>query len=379
MYCHSVFDALESKIKSDIQRKQYKAPQLYIHAPTIKHKFEELKSAFPQYHIHYAIKANDDEQIISYLGSLGSSFEVASTAELKKLLKLHIAPDRIITSNPIKTIDFIEHCCAAGINAMAVDSREEALKIKKYHPQAQQYMRLEIENPESEWPLSDKFGLQPDEVDDFLLFCKLQKINLCGVTFHAGSQNNSVTSYIAALQSVKQVFAKAAEYGFHFHILNLGGGLPVDYTSASTPVAQYATVIKPIIDSFDNRAALCVQIEPGRRLVAEAGVMVAKVIGKAMRKQMPMIYINVGVFNGLIESIGGIKFSYVIHKTTGKPKRNIILAGPSCDSMDIIDRNVLLPEPDIDDHIFVLSAGAYTTVYAANFNGHAVPEINFCK
>ncbi|MEN2998440.1 MAG: type III PLP-dependent enzyme [Brevinematia bacterium] len=351
---------------------EHKPPFLVMDSATIKRKYYELVRAFPGFKIYYAVKANDNTEVLRVLASIGANFEVASTSEVLKLIELGIGGHRMITSNPIKPLEFIEVCRQVGINYLCVDSKEEIEKIKSVFPEANIYIRLDVQNPESSWPLSGKFGVSEEEAEDIIKYSLKKKVNLVGLTFHAGSQNNSVESIVKALESSKRVFDIAKKHRVSMKILNIGGGFPIDYTEKSRNIEEFRKKLFKALEVFREYNDLILQMEPGRRIVGEAGVIVSKVIGKTCRGGENWIYLDVGVFNGLMEVVGGI--NYLFRTNSRKKEKVWNIGGPSCDSMDVIAKNIVLPEPDIGDLVYILSVGAYTTVYAAPFNGYKIPH-----
>lgn len=352
---------------------EHKPPFLVMDSNTIKRKYYELVKLFPGFKIYYAVKANDNNEVLNVLAEIGANFEVASTSEVIKLIEIGVGGNRMISSNPIKPLEFLEVCRQVGINYLCVDSKEEIDKIKFAFPQANIYIRLEIDNPESSWPLSGKFGLLEDEAEEIISYAVRKKMNLVGLTFHAGSQNNSVLSIVNALKISKKVFDIARKYKVEMKVLNIGGGFPIDYTEKSKKLEEFSKALYETLEIFNDYSNLILQMEPGRRIVGEAGVMVSKVIGKAHRNGENWLYLDVGVFNGFMETIGGI--NYIFKTNSRKKEKTWNIGGPSCDSMDILAKNVKLPEPDIGDLVYILSAGAYTTVYAAPFNGYKTPHV----
>ncbi|MCS7299132.1 MAG: type III PLP-dependent enzyme [Spirochaetia bacterium] len=352
---------------------EHKTPFLLMDSYTIKRKYYELVKFFPSFKVYYAVKANDASEVLEVLAGVGSNFEVSSVSEVVKLIELGVGGNRMITSNPVKPPEFIEVCRQVGINYLCVDSKEEIDKIKYLFPNANVYVRLEIDNPESSWPLSGKFGVLEDEIEDIISYAVRRKINLVGLTFHAGSQNNSVNSIKNAIFASKRVFDIARKYGVEMTLLNIGGGFPIDYTSTSVSISEFSKVVYEALNVFDNYDKLILQMEPGRRIVGEAGIIVSRVVGKACRTKENWLYLDVGVFNGLMETLGGIKYLF---KTNSRRREKIWnIGGPSCDSMDVIVKSISLPEPDVGDIVCILSAGAYTTVYSAPFNGYKVPHV----
>jgi len=156
--------------------------------------------------------------------------------------------------------------------------------------------------------------------------------------------------------------------------LNIGGGYPINYTKNVVKIEAIEKNINNLIyEKFPENTKIL--IEPGRAVVGDAGIFVASVIGKARRADESWLYIDVGVFNGLMESVGGIKYSYIVESSSRtKYKKKWTITGPSCDSFDIIDKGLMLPEPDIGSLILILSSGAYTTSYASEFNGFPIPK-----
>lgn len=364
-----------AKVRRLIPRlvEEHKTPFLLMDSYTIKRKYYELVKFFPNFKVYYAVKANDASEVLEVLAGIGSNFEVSSVSEVVKLIELGVGGNRMITSNPVKSPEFIEVCRQVGINYLCVDSKEEIDKIKYLFPTANVYLRLEIDNPESSWPLSGKFGILEDEIEDIISYAVKRKVNLVGLTFHAGSQNNSVNSIKNAILASKRVFDIATKYGIEMKLLNIGGGFPIDYTSSSVSISEFSKGIYEALSVFGNYDKLILQMEPGRRIVGEAGILVSKVVGKACRAKENWLYLDVGVFNGLMETLGGIKYLF---RTNSRRREKIWnIGGPSCDSMDVIAKNVVLSEPDVGDMVYILSTGAYTTVYSAPFNGHKVPHV----
>ena len=195
-----------------------------------------------------------------------------------------------------------------------------------------------------------------------------------GITFHVGSQCLNKYSWNTAILKARTLWDMAAERGIHMRILNIGGGYPVTYTKSVVGIEEIDRNIDSVIaEQFPEGVE--VYIEPGRGLVGDAGVFVSSIHGKATRGEKQWVYIDVGVFNGLMESVGGIKYSYLV-ENIGQKIRNVdcTLAGPSCDSFDVITEDCVLAGPELGCLVLILSAGAYTISYASEFNGFSIPK-----
>ena len=360
-----------NKVLSYIASSDEAPPYLLIDKDVVKEKVSIIGRNIRNSKVFYAVKANPDMEVLRFLNSLGVGFEIASEGELQILAALGVGPERIITSNPIKTLKFLEKAVPYGISYFAYDSIAEVEKLARYAPGCNVYVRLSVPNEGSEWPLSKKFGVEPDEAVELLLYAKKKGLNPVGITFHVGSQCNNVYNWNAAIEKAKELWEIAEQNGIKFSMLNIGGGYPIHYTKN---VVDVETIEKKIDLAISKKFSkdVVIFIEPGRSVVGDAGVFVSTVIGKAKRGDENWLYIDVGVFNGLMESIGGIKYVYVVGSRNEPGKWTI--AGPSCDSFDVIDRDVILPEPEVGNRILILSSGAYTISYASEFNGFSIPK-----
>lgn len=321
--------------------------------------------------VFYAVKANPDIEVLRLINELGLGFEIASEGELQILSDLGVSPERIISSNPLKTLKFLKLATSYGVNYFSYDSLSEVDKLSEYAPGCNVYIRLSVPNEGSEWPLSKKFGVEMDDAVELLITARERGLNPVGVTFHVGSQCTNAYSWHMALDKTKDLWDIAAQSGIKLSMINIGGGYPIRYKKNVVDIATIDKEIDKIIyRKFppDTR----VFIEPGRAVVGDSGIFVATVIGKARRADEDWLYIDVGVFNGLMESVGGIKYSYIFENNM--KKKTWTLAGPSCDSFDVIEIGAELPDPEVGSYVLILSGGAYTISYASEFNGFSIPK-----
>ena len=319
----------------------------------------------------YAVKANPDRQLVNIFKDYGIGFEVASEGELDMLISMGISPERIITSNTVKTPSFIERAFAYGVRYFALDSAAEVKKLAKHAPGSHIYIRLSVPNEGSEWPLSKKFGVETEPAYELLMMAGEYGLDPAGITFHVGSQCTNIYNWDTALDKARVLWDMAADSGLQPKLLNIGGGYPVNYTKCVVDIATIEKRVDRILNEKfpkDTR----VFIEPGRAIVGDAGFFVSTVIGKAKRGDENWLYIDVGVFSGLMESVGGIKYTYIVE--SDQPTQKWTVAGPTCDSFDVMDQAVELSEPEVGDRLIILTGGAYTTSYASVFNGFAVPK-----
>ncbi len=362
------------KILRYLDNKNIETPFLLMDSEKVKEKASMIGRYIKNSKVFYAVKANPDIEILKFLNGLKLGFEIASEGELGILLSLGVESERIVSSNPIKSLKFLKMSASFGVNYFSFDSVDEADKLSKFVPGCNVYVRLSVPNEGSEWPLSKKFGVELDEALTLLLYAKDKGLNPIGITFHVGSQCTNVYNWNIALDKAKVLWNIAERNGIKLPLLNIGGGYPIKYTKNVVSIETIEKNVNSLIyERFPNDIEI--YIEPGRAVIGDAGILVTTVIGKAKRGNEDWLYLDVGVFNGLMESVGGIKYSYIVesYKHTRYKKRWTI-AGPSCDSFDVIDKNVSLPEPNVGNLILILSSGAYTVSYASEFNGFSIPK-----
>ena len=362
------------KVLRYLDKEKIETPFLLIDSDKVREKTSMIGRYIKNSKVFYAVKANPDGDILNFLNDLKMGFEISSEGELEILSSLGVEPERIISSNPIKSLKFLKMAASYGIKYFAFDSAEEVDKLSRFVPHCNVYIRLSVPNEGSEWPLSKKFGVELDEAATLLTYAKDRGLNPVGITFHVGSQCTNIYNWNIAIDKAKVLWDIAESNRITLNFLNIGGGYPIKYTKN---VVSIETIEKNVNSLIYERfpKGVEIHIEPGRAVVGDAGILVTSVIGKARRSDEDWIYIDVGVFNGLMESVGGIKYSYVVESYKhARHKKRWTIAGPSCDSFDVIDNNVTLPEPNVGNLILILSSGAYTVSYASEFNGFSIPE-----
>ncbi len=357
-----------------LDKENIETPFLLVDSEKVREKTSMIGRYIKNSKVFYAVKANPDVEVLKFLNKLKLGFEIASEGELEILSSIGVEPSRIISSNPVKSLRFLKIAASYGINRFSFDSEEEVEKLSRIIPKSNVYVRLSVPNEGSEWPLSKKFGVELDDAVSLLLHAKDKGLNPIGITFHVGSQCTNIYNWNIALDKAKALWDIVKKKGIKLKLLNIGGGYPIRYTKNVISIEAIEINVNSLIyERFPEDIEI--HIEPGRAVVGDAGIFVTTVIGKAKRGDEDWVYIDIGVFNGLMESVGGIKYSYIVEtlKQT-RHKKQWTIAGPSCDSFDVIDNNVTLPEPHVGNLILISSSGAYTVSYASEFNGFSIPK-----
>ena len=362
--------------------KGLETPFILLDLEILKRNYKRLKDNLPFVDIFYAVKANSHHRIINTLKELGSSFDVASAGEIEKLLKLGITPDRMSFGNTIKKESDIKFAYSVGIDYYAVDSEMELEKIACNAPGSKVYFRLMIDSSDSDWPLSKKFGTNSEHIKSLAIYAKTLGLVPFGISFHVGSQCNNKFKWREAMKEASKIFRELKlDYDIDLKMVNLGGGMPVVYDKPIPTVEEISEVIKDSIEKYFYFVKdLKIIIEPGRSLVGNIGVIVSSVILRSKKTDGEWVYLDVGIFHGLAEAMGGIKYQMIVEGKENSKLKTFKLAGPTCDSIDIMYEAVELPEDiTLNDRVYILNAGAYTTEYATNFNGFYGPVVYFVE
>lgn len=366
-------------------------PLLVVDLSRIKTKYEEMVTLFPKAKIHYAMKASPATEVVKYLADLGSNFDCASIYELDRVLDCGVTADRISYGNTIKKAVHIKYAYNKGIDLYATDSKADPINIANNAPGSKVFVRILVHGADTaEWPLSRKFGCHPDMAIDLLVQAKNLGLVPYGISFHVGSQQKDVAAWDDALAKVKYMFDwMKYEEGIKLQMINLGGGFPTNYISEVNPISVYAEEIhRYLSEDFDEDEMPEIILEPGRSMVGDSGVLVSEVVLISRKSRTDLtrwVYTDVGLFQGLIETLGeAIKYPvYTPKMETATEKGTVILAGPTCDSTDIMyeDAAYKLPQNlEIGDKLYWLTTGAYTNSYSSvEFNGFPPLKVKYIE
>ena len=356
---------------------QQETPFVVIDKQTIADSYDQLVSCFPFAKIYYAVKANPATEITELLRDKGSNFDIASIYELDKVMKAGVAAERISYGNTIKKARDIRYFYDKGVRLFATDSEADLRNIAKAAPGSKVYVRILTEgSTTADWPLSRKFGCQTDMAMDLLVLARDLGLVPYGVSFHVGSQQRDIGVWDAAIAKVKVIFERLKEEdGIELKMINMGGGFPANYIQRTNSLETYAEeIIRFLKEDFGDELPEII-LEPGRSLIANAGILVSEVVLVARKSRTAVerwVYTDVGKFSGLIETMDeSIKFPIWTEKK-GEAEE-VVIAGPTCDSADIMYENYKYGLPlnlAAEDRLYWLSTGAYTTSYSAvEFNG----------
>ena len=351
-------------------------PCLVVDLDVVANNFRAFEKALPQSKIYYAVKANPSPEILRLLASMGSSFDCASVAEVEMAMDAGAPAERISFGNTIKKERDIARAYELGIRLFAVDCVEEVDKIARVAPDAKVFCRVLTDGEGAEWPLSRKFGCAPEMAVDVLRHAASLGLDAYGVSFHVGSQQTNLDAWDKALGDAKQVFSTLAEEGIVLKMVNMGGGFPTRYLK-DVPAAQAygQAIFEALSKHFGNQIPETI-IEPGRGMVGNAGVIKSEVVlisKKSANDNVRWVYLDIGKFGGLAETMDEAIRYPISTAHDGDETAPCVLAGPTCDSADVMYEKTPYPMPlslTIGDEVLIEGTGAYTTTYASvAFNG----------
>ena len=362
-------DIREQVALSAAQTVDYHQPVLVMSRQRLRANVRRFMAAMPRVRPHFAVKANPDKEILQIFKEEGTCFEIASIAELDAMVALGADMETVFYSNPIKSPQSIKHAADHGVIWYCVDTHEEVEKIAMINPQAKLYLRIAVSNEGSSWPLAGKFGAGPAAVEAIIAAAKQFNMPICGVTFHVGSQCCNIDNWVAGIRAAKQLFAKLISHGFMPQLLNLGGGYPLQFNGDEPCIEQIGEAINRELEDIPE--SIQVMAEPGRYLVGSAGCLVSQIVGVASRDDARWVYLDTGVYGGLMELTMDFPLSLVSERTGDLALWT--LAGPTCDSIDVMGRHQLPTNSVAGDFVYMPNLGAYCTTCACDFNGFPAP------
>ncbi|HEY0833919.1 MAG TPA: type III PLP-dependent enzyme [Azospirillum sp.] len=373
---------MTDKIARFLEERRPQTPCLVLDLDVVERNYHDLAEALPDARIFYAVKANPAPDVLALLTRLGSAFDTASVPEIQMVLAAGCTPERISYGNTIKKEADIRRAFELGVRLFAFDSEAELEKIARAAPGARVFCRILTSGEGAEWPLSRKFGCDLAMARDLLLKARDMNVEPWGVSFHVGSQQKDLMQWDLAIHEVAMLFRELEVLGVDLGMINLGGGFPTRYRSDVPETAAYG---QAIFDSlrrhFGNHLPEAI-VEPGRGMVGNAGIIESEVVlvsRKSASDTKRWVYLDIGKFGGLAETMDeAIQYPIEVLGERTEETEQVILAGPTCDSADVMYERAEYKLPlDLKpgDRVRIHATGAYTTTYAAvAFNGFSPLE-----
>ncbi len=345
---------------------RYGSPLFIIDTARARIQYRQLAAALPGVDLHYALKPLPHASVVQALLEEGAHFDLATNGEVDLVQRSGVAPQRCIHTHPIKRDSDIRTAMAYGVDHFVIDNADELRKFVKYRNRAALLIRVSFRSPDAVCDLSKKFGCAPGAVAELLALAAELRIKIVGLSFHVGSQSIGPGMHVSAINVCRDLMHAAADSGYDLTVLDIGGGFPVDYLRKSLPIDTYCAPIRSALTSLKPNVRVIA--EPGRYIAAPCAIAVSSVMGRALRDDRWWYYLD----DGLYGSYSGQVYdhaNYPIEALTASGERHLsVLAGPTCDSIDVIGENLQLPKLDVGDLIVGREMGAYTWASASEFN-----------
>ena len=340
--------------------------------------------------ICFALKANDNLNIVSLLSAEGCGADIVSAGELFIALRAGIQPEKIVFAGVGKQEFEIEYALKEGILAFNVESRQELKLIQqiagRMNKTAAIHLRLNPDIDAKSHPYistgmaKNKFGIETsDTLELFKLAQTLPNISLKGIHAHIGSQLLDMSPFEACSRALRELYFNLQAEGYDLETIDLGGGLGVDYQQViDWPLSEGELPVSiPTIEDYTSSILKHLKdlplkfiFEPGRSMIANAGILAASVIYTKQTSQKNFVILNCGM-NDLIRPALYQAYHRIlpVNNPVREKKETVDVVGPVCESADLFARNLKLPALEQGELVAIFSCGAYGYSLSSNYNG----------
>jgi ornithine decarboxylase len=368
-----ILDAANPRLKAPYERQalealiaRYGSPLVMVDCDVIRAQYQALAAALPGVDLHYALKPLPERCVVNTLKDMGGFFDLATNGEVDLVRRAGVDPRRCIHTHPIKRDSDIREAVRFGVRTFVVDNPDELGKFVRHRARTDVLLRVAFRNSAAAADLSRKFGCDPESVPALLDLARQLGVKVAGLSFHVGSQTPTPNMHVEAIEECNRLIVSARAAGHSLTVLDIGGGFPIAYQAPQLPIADFCAPIREALAALPEGLRLIA--EPGRFIVGPAGTGLATVIGRALRDEQWWFYLD----DGLYGSYGGQMYDhaqYVIKPLRDDGSRvNAVLAGPTCDSIDVVRDGIEFPLLEIGDVIVGHAMGAYTSSSATDFN-----------
>lgn len=355
-------------------------PHFAFSADRLKQCAQAFADAFPDATVYYAVKSNGDPGVLQTLHVLGVCFELASVYELHLMAEQGVPAERLIYGTAVKPQAHIETMATYGVEHYALDSAPEIDKLARVAPRARIFVRVVVDDNGSAYTMSNKFGVEIEQAISLAATAQGSGLQFEGLSFNVGSQAVDPTIWARGIDQLRPAVEHLAACGLPVRRLNIGGGFPASY-AAGAPA--------PALDEIADHTSQALKrlpyprpkliLEPGRALVAEAGVLVTSIIARVPRGDSEWLFLDAGVYNALFEALScqaGLRYAISPVAPSSALLRSYKLAGPTGDGLDVVSEDCRLPvDLAVGDRLVVHNAGAYSLSMASSFNGFPKPPV----
>lgn len=349
---------------------RYGTPLLVVSRTKLIETYNKMREYLPGVEMFYAAKANPDHHILASLCEQGCSVDVCSFGELQAAIRAGFAPERMLHTHPCKTQSNLLDCYETGVRWFVYDNLLELEKMARLTPDVHLLLRLAVSGSSSSINLSAKFGAPLHEAVGLAIQAARADMNLRGFSFHVGSQCLNPDDYRTALRRIREIWDRVCDEGIELDTLDIGGGFPAPYRCDAPSIESYCQSVRDGLDEMFGDLSIRIIAEPGRGLCAESVSLITRVIGKNNRWDMPWYFIDDGLYGSFSGKVfDHIDYPILAENADMRPLSKCVVAGPTCDSGDVISRDQMMPDLEVGEILLVPTMGAYTSASACPFNG----------
>jgi ornithine decarboxylase len=347
--------------------REFGSPLLIVDCERVRAQYRRLHQALPGVTLHYALKPLPHPAVVCVIAQLGGHMDLATTGEVQLVQSLGIDPEHCIHTHPIKRERDIRNALEYGVRTFVADNPDEVRKFKRYGQQATLLLRVSFRSPGAVCDLSRKFGCDPEDAIALARLAASLGVDVRGFSFHVGSQAADALKHVDAIEVCAKLLATAVRERLGtLDTLDIGGGFPIDYLQHAVDIRKFCAPIRAALAKLPKRVRVIA--EPGRFIAGPAAIGVATVMGRARREGHWWYYLDDGLYGCYSGQLYDHAHYPVESLRAGEPLLPSVLAGPTCDSIDVIAENLMLPQLKAGDLIVGRAMGAYTWASASEFN-----------
>ncbi len=349
---------------------QHGTPIILFSGTEFTNVYQSIQSYLPRVKHHFALKPLPRKECVQLVAACNGYIDIASIGELALVESADPSMvARSIYTHPIKKEADIAEAAKSGIKTMVAENAAELRKILKIAPEMQILLRIAFPNEEARCNLSERYGADEERFESLYAFAHSIGANVIGCSFHVGSQMQRPNEHIDAIKKCRRIYDWVMDnFGVKFSVLNIGGGFPAKYTNEDMDLADFCEPIREALDEyFDDDTDIW--SEPGRCIAANCHLAITQVIGKVYKNNRMWYYLDDGVY-GTYAGMMYEEIKYDLHPTQYNEEEPIlsVFAGPSCDSIDVILKDVLYQPLKVGDYLFSTRIGAYGWASRTQFN-----------
>ena len=354
--------------------REFGSPLLILDCERVRVQLRKLKRALPQVDLHYALKPLPHPAIVATVLAEGACLDLASSGEVHLAQRLGVDPRRCIHTHPIKRAEDIANALEFGVRLFVADNPDEVRKFAHLADRAELLLRLSFRNPGAMVDLSRKFGCDPEDLLQLARLAADLGVQVRGLSFHVGSQVRDAARHVEAVSECTRLMAAARRERLgSFDILDIGGGFPIDYIEPVQDIGRFCAPLRAALARLPRRVRVIA--EPGRYIAGPAAIGVATVTGRARREGHWWYYLDDGLYGGWSGQLFDHARYPVEPLRAAGERLPSVLAGPTCDSIDVIAENLMLPQLKVGDLMVGRAMGAYTWACATEFNFFPKPTV----